>query len=305
MNLDRIITTRPYDELDITFWPTDICNFNCSYCFAGSKSGVYRYPKDLDMVLEKFETLFKQYSLHDKTHYNLTIAGGGEPTLWPHLDEFCKRVLELANVKIELVTNGSRTINWWSKNAKYINKAILSCHAEDVDIKHFINVADTLHEKGTEVLAMMLMDASNWEKCIEYVENMQRSQHTWTIIAKEVVASPGRDIDSYTQEQLDYVKEPVKRFAFKSKDIAEYRTVESLGFYGDKTFPAFNNTYIVNKQNFFKGWKCSMPLERISIDAGMNIKGSCGLTFENIKPIVCTKNCCDCQPDTHITKQKF
>ena len=304
MNLDRIITTRPYNELDITFWPTDICNFNCSYCFPGIKDGVYRYPKDLDIVINKFTNLFAQYASHNKTHYNLSIAGGGEPTLWPHLEEFCERVINLANVKIELVTNGSRTIDWWSKNAKYINKAILSCHVQDVDIEHFVKVADTLHSNGTEVLAMMLMDAQNWNQCIEYVDYMQNSNHTWTIIAKEVVSAPGSDISSYSQEQLEYVRDPIKRFAFKSKDISEYRTVESIGFYGDKTFPAFNNTYIVNNQNYFKDWKCNVPLERISIDAGLNVKGSCGLTFDKIESITCTKNCCDCQSDTHITKWK-
>ena len=297
MKLSHIINTRSYDELEITFWPTDICNFNCPYCFPGSTSGKYRYS-NVDVALEKFKKLFAQY---DKVKYHLTIAGGGEPTLWPKLEYFCEQVKQLANVRISLVSNGSRTLRWWKDNAKFIDEAVLSCHVQDVDIEHFVEVADTLYENGTEVLAMMLMDAQEWNRCVDYVNIMLNSKMPWNVQAKEVVISPGRDIDSYTQYQLDYLKEPIKRFTL-SKDISEYRYVESLGFYGDKQFPATSNTYIMNKQNYFKGWKCNMPLERIAVDAGLNVRGSCGVTFNTLEAITCPKDCCDCQPDTHITK---
>lgn len=302
MKLTKIITTRPYNELDITFWPTDICNFNCSYCFPGSKDGIYRFEKNLDIVLNKFKKLFADYSSIGKDKFNITIAGGGEPTLWPILDQFCSQITLLENVKIQLVTNGSRTLKWWSNNAKYLDKVHLSCHSEDVDIDHFINVADVLTQKGTEVTAMMLMDAKRWDLCVSYIDKMQHSKEQWKILAKEVVAAPGHDIDSYTNKQLEYIKRSTKRFVFFEKDISEYRTVESLGFYDDKSFPAYNNTYIANKQNYFKGWNCNMPVERISVDAGLNIKGSCGVNFDKLDSIICPLDCCDCQPDTHITK---
>jgi len=297
MKLTRIINTRSYDELEITFWPTDICNFNCPYCFPGSTDGKYRYS-DVDVALDKFEKLFAQYN---KAKYHLTIAGGGEPTLWPKLEYFCERVKQLANVRISLVSNGSRTLRWWKDNAKFIDEAVLSCHVHDVDIAHFVEVADTLYESGTEVLGMMLMDAQEWNRCVDYVNIMLNSRLPWNVQAKEVVSSPGRDIDSYTKEQLAYLKDPIKRFTL-SKDISEYRHIESLGFYGDKQFPATANTHIMNKQNYFKGWKCNMPLERIAIDAGLNVSGSCGVKFDKLEPVVCPKDCCDCQPDTHITK---
>jgi hypothetical protein len=148
---------------------------------------------------------------------------------------------------------------------------------------------------------MMLMDAKEWDRCLAYATKMLNSRLPWNVQLKEVVSSPGRDIDSYTQEQLDYLKDPIKRFTL-GRDISQYRHVESLGFYGDKQFPATANTYITNKQNYFKGWNCNMPLERIAVDAGLNVSGSCGVKFDKIETIVCPKDCCDCQPDTHITK---
>lgn len=300
MNLTKIISTNSYNELEITFWPTDICNFNCPYCFPGSTSGKYKYS-DVHEALDKFKDLF---SLYNKETYNLTIAGGGEPTLWPKLEYFCKEIKKIANVRISLVSNGSRTLRWWEENAQFIDQAILSGHVQDVDINHFVNVADALYERGTEVLGMMLMDATDWNKCISYINVMLRSKMPWNIQAKEILSSPGRDIDSYTREQLEYIQHPIKRFTL-DKDLSKYRYIESLGFYDNKQFPATANTYIVNKQNYFEGWRCNMPLERIAIDAGLNVKGSCGITFDKIESVICTKKCCDCQPDTHITKSKF
>lgn len=300
MTLTKIVSTQHYNELEISFWPTDVCNFNCPYCFPGSTSGKYRWPKSLDLVMDKFEELFTEYKKHYKTKFNLTIAGGGEPTLWPQLDEFCKSIKQLANVNISLVTNGSRTLRWWENNAKYIDEAILSCHVHEVDIEHFINVADTLYERDTEVLAMMLMDAKKWDQCVEYIDSMLKSDHPWNITAKPIVSSPGRDIDSYNQEQKDYIQTPI-RFTMR-KDVSKYKITESIGYYGDLHFPARTGDYIVAKQNFFEEWQCNMPLERIAVDAGLNIKGSCGLTFNKIDSIKCTKHCCSCQPDTHITK---
>ena len=297
MKLTKVVSTRSYDELDITFWPTDICNFNCPYCFPGSTEGKYRYPS-LDDALKKFHTLFKTYK---KTKYFITIAGGGEPTLWPQLDQFCEELKKMNNVEIILVRNGSRTLRWWQQNAKFIDQAVLSCHVQDVDIDHFINVADELYQRGTEVLSMMLMDAKEWSRCIAYINKMLSSKFPWAVQAKEVVTSPGRDIDSYDEEKIKYLDNPIKRFVPR-KDLSQYRQIESLGFYGDQQFPAEANTYILNKQNYFKGWKCNMPMERIAVSANLEVKGSCGVKFDKLETIVCPKDCCDCQPDTHITK---
>lgn len=297
MKLTKIISTRNYDELEIAFWPTDICNFNCPYCFPGSTEGKYRYS-DVDLALETFKKIFNKYN---KRKYNLFIAGGGEPTLWPKLGYFCEKVKELANCRIILISNGSRTIRWWKDNATFIDEAVLSCHVQDVDISHFVEVADTLYEHGTEVLGMMLMDAKEWTRCVDYINVMLNSRMPWNVQAKEVVSSPGRDINSYSEEQINYLQDPIKRFTV-SKDLSQYRYVESLGFYGDKQFIATANTYIMNKQNYFKGWKCNMPLERIAVDVGLNVKSSCGVKFDKLEPVTCTKDYCDCQPDTHITK---
>jgi organic radical activating enzyme len=309
--IERIVSTKSKHELEITYWPTDICNFNCPYCFAGSTEGKYRYPKDLEAELLKFKNLFARYSQLGKTQFNLTIAGGGEPTLWPQLEDFCEGIKQLGNVKINLISNGSRTVSWWERNAKFLDCVILSCHVHEVDIKHHIEVADALFERKINVIAMMVMDSTKWDTCIEYISNMLGSSHLWTIQVKEVVESSGRDINSYNQEQLDYIKQPIKRLEPSDRilqHIGDYAMVESVGLYKDGSAQVANtNKYINGKENHFKDWKCSFPIERIAIAPSGKIKGSCGVEFDinDPAPVICNRESCVCPPDTHVTKTRI
>jgi organic radical activating enzyme len=309
--IQQIVSTKNNYELEITYWPTDVCNFNCPYCFPNNTEGKFRYPKDLDEEVLKFKNLFLKYAQLGKTQFNLTIAGGGEPTLWPKLDEFCEKVKQLGNVKITLVSNGSRTLSWWERNAKFLECAVLSCHVNEVDIDHYIKVADSLFERNINVVGLMVMDGLKWDKCIEYIALMLNSKQPWTVQTKEVVESPGRDIDSYSQEQLDYIKQPIKRLEPSERilqHISQYAMVESVALYSNGSAQVANtNKYINSKENHFKGWKCSFPIERIAIAPSGKIKGSCGLEFDlnSPAPIKCSKESCVCPPDTHITKIKI
>jgi sulfatase maturation enzyme AslB (radical SAM superfamily) len=53
--LIKIITTQEPNLLDIRFWPTDICNYNCAYCFPGSVTNKLRYQKILILLLKTLE----------------------------------------------------------------------------------------------------------------------------------------------------------------------------------------------------------------------------------------------------------
>ena len=74
----KIVSTQESNLLQIRFFPTDICNFNCSYCFPGSHNEKYRYPKNVDTVIKNFRKLFDLYTTNlGKTRFHLLIAGGG------------------------------------------------------------------------------------------------------------------------------------------------------------------------------------------------------------------------------------
>lgn len=324
----RIITTQDPELLDIRFWPTDICNFNCSYCFPGSVLNKLRYPKNINTVVKNFRILFDSYIVnHGKKRFKINIVGGGEPTLWPHFSQFCKEIKEDHEVHIQLTTNGSRTVRWFEENTLDVDDVVLSCHQKDVDIDNFINVADYLFERGTDISALMLMDASEWNKCISLIEKMYESKHPWIIQAKEVVDAPGLDILSYDQDQLDFLKQPIKRAPDSNwiiNNLHRFRIHESIALYDNgSAVPATPNYYIIHQINNFKSWHCNVAIENLVITHDGSVTGSCqeqvfsdtGINmfsedFEEkfnrsalqLKTIICPKSSCACQPDTHITK---
>lgn len=318
----KVISTQASEVLQVRFFPTDICNYDCSYCFAGSKDAVYRYPKDVDILIKNFQILFDYYKDNfNKTKFRLEIAGGGEPTMWPSLDLFCKRLKDVYNVHITIVSNGSRTIRWWEDNSKYFDRAILSCHHEFVDIAHFVQVADLLFEAGSDVTALALMDAEHWDKCIANIDYMQTSKHPWYIQAKVIVDAPGKDNNAYSPEQQAYITNALKRIPTsdwlfpRMHELNLHNSV--VLFDDDSTIVAQAQTILLNRWNGFYGWKCKIGFESISIDASGVLKASCGLSMftkelnifaPNFKienaptDIACTNALCSCQPDTHATK---
>lgn len=326
--LIKIITTQEPELLDIRFWPTDICNFNCAYCFPGSVTNKLRYPKNVDTVIKNFRLLFNTYiENHNKTKFRINIVGGGEPSLWPHLKYFTEQIKKEHDVYIKLTTNGSRTLRWFQENTQYIDKFTMSCHHKDVDIDSFIENCDWIYETGKEPGALMLMDATNWDKCVSYVDKMLSSKHPWTVQAKDVVDAPGYDIDSYTEEQRNYLKQPLKRVPPSERllqNIQDFKLHESIALYDDDSaVPATANKYISDNANKFTGWNCKVAIENLVITHDGSVTGSCqeqifkdaninmfSEDFEErfkrssleLKPIKCRFERCSCQPDTHITK---
>lgn len=331
MNPIQVISTQEPNVLQIRFFPTDICNFNCSYCFPGSHDDIYRYPKDIDTLVKNFRLVFDMYTAKlNKTKFHLMVVGGGEPTIWPKLEQFCEEIKKNHNVYITLITNGSRSLRWWDDNSKFFDGVNLSCHHEFVDIDHYINVADLLFSKGIKVNSLVLMDAMHWDKCVANIEKMKStSKYPWFIESKEIVQSPGRDIHSYTEEQIEFVTNSIKRFPdgeWILNHFDEFRTHESIVIFDDNTtFPARAHSIIVNKWNQFEGWHCNVALETLLIKADGSVIGSCqtpifnntsfnifSKTFEqdfntNIEfgPVICPHKLCNCQPESHVSKRKF
>jgi organic radical activating enzyme len=264
---------------------------------------------------------------NQKKKFDINLVGGGEPTMWPHFDQFCREIKQNHNVELTVTTNGSRSLRWWKKNSSTLDKVTLSVHHEFADIDHSIEVLDYLYSQGISGTALVLMDASAFDYCKSIIDRMQASKHPWFIEAKPVVQSEGKDVHSYTQEQQDFMKQDLKRVPdsdFILKNMHLFRTHDSIAMYDDEEVELKRSSdYINERVNNFYGWNCNVPLENLVISFDGTVKGSCNAnlfkdyninvfseTFEEdfndgrfeLKTITCPFNSCECQPDTHITK---
>ena len=144
-----IAILNPDDEkfLSIQYAFTNVCNYECNYCWPESHAGTSRWP-DYDLVTKNFDHLINVY----KQHFGKEIVRfhilGGEPTLWPKLGDFAKFIKDKHDCRITMASNGSRTLRWWDEYAQYFNDIQISAHHEFCDVEHIKKVMDTIYNKG-------------------------------------------------------------------------------------------------------------------------------------------------------------
>lgn len=281
--MTRLIEIRPISDpasIEISIWLTDICNYDCSYCFPGSKDNIYRYQKDVDLLVNRFNNLLSFYKeKHNKTKFFISICGGGEPTLYPNFIEFCSGIKSQHDVYFRIITNGSRTLRWWEENSKYLNEVMISCHGEFTDPKHVTSVADYLTERSILTNVLVMMDANNWDKCVHNIEYMQtNSKHDWIIEAKPIYSSETHDVNFYTKEQTEFVSQSLKRIGSSTllKNLDKLNPYKSIALYDDGTVnPHRINEYLQNSQNSFYKWNCEVLNSELLITVDGKVHARC------------------------------
>lgn len=325
--ITEINTTQPKNLLEVRWALSNVCNYKCSYCFPGSNEGNYRFPQDVSLVIENFNQVFEFYKKQvGKKKFHLKLLGG-EPTLWPELDYFIKRVKEKNDVYVSVITNGSRTLRWWQDNGDLIDNVTISYHRKFADINHIINVADTVYMLGKKVTVHVLMDPLDWDGCVADIATMKKfSKYPWIIQTKKITPT-SRYSPSYNKDQDVYMSSEIKRYPsfiwllkqFKLVLNNTIRLYESKYIKNGKTFKAKAETYLVNNDVEFKGYSCNMGIESIYINWDGKISSSCGqslfgnmynildnssLNFSpKIAPVVCYQDKCLCPTENHVSKK--
>ena len=319
----KIIAVDPRskdDTLYLQYQFTNTCNYKCWYCFPGSHEGTHRWPS-LELVKTNLGHLIEHYRAHGKKKIVINLTGG-EPTLWPDLDVFVKYFYEKYNCTFSLITNGSRTLNWWKTNAQYFDRISISVHHSANNTEHIKTVADTIYEQGVIVEAQVMMDMTNWIWCQSIVNELKTSKRRWMISAKEIL------VDNeiiYNDQQKEYFKNSIKRypnifyFLRNNKlDIKRFSVILENG----KRKSVSNSAIIVNDWNHFKGWECNLGVDSIFVDYTGRISGTCGEYLfgkdfyynlhdqdftdnfhPRITPVICTKDGCYCTPEVNLKKR--
>jgi len=279
MSINSITPIKKERELYIEWYPTDFCNFHCSYCsFAGNFNKI-RYQKNYDIVKNNFLELFNFYIKNYNTErIILRLCGGGEPTLWPFFYRFCKTLKDSYNIiSLELVSNGSRTINWWNKHYWLLDQIYLSFHSEYTDIQHYKKVLDFLYEKNVKAECMLMMDTENWNYCLQNFYNLIDSRYPWMIHVKSLRPTSFYNPNKHSQEQIDFLKQSLKRLPASDKLIDR---LEDFQIYKSLYFDAAEDKHFLMKQNdlegmSFKNWHCDILKSRLKINAIGKVTGNC------------------------------
>lgn len=310
--------------LKIYYDLSNLCNYSCWYCFPDSHAGTSPWP-DAEIIKHNLVHLVKHYRENSNINDVEIHFLGGEPTLWKHLGSVVQFIKSQVECRICILTNASRTLRWWEEYADYFDHVGISVHHERADIDHIIAVSNILYSKKISFYTAVLMDERNWDKCANLIDQLSKTKKKWTVLAKPIHIN---GVTQYNQEQLDYLKNQVKRNPSLISFIQNYKkprmkykvTKENGEIFTTKT-PAY---FAMNMLNHYEGWECNLGINYLFIDRSGMVSGTCkqklyGLDYcfnlndidfiEKYQPIITTVICeqkiCMCGGEAALTKHRI
>ena len=320
MNITEIRSLQDSDELRIRWLVSNTCNFKCQYCT--THDGDWKVKQPLWLVVQNFKHLINFYKEKAGKKKFIIELSGGEPTLWKLLDMFMIK-MSSDDVKIRLVSNGSRTLRWWKQYAHLMDKVNFSFHHVDGNIENFIKVVDEVDRQGIPCNVNLMMDPKHWDKCIYALEYMKKHRkRKWIILAKPLFSIDGYDVE-YTPEQKEFLKNPWKSWpgiTWLFRNIKSRGRKESVVTIENKKRKVYPTFFTTNRIDNFQGWTCDLEFENLYIHWDGKIMGSCGQKLFNnnanifdmdftekfnpiLKSVVCSRSCCNCLPEQNVSKR--
>ncbi len=144
------------------------CNYRCDHCFDRHLTHHYLRPEDWTEVLQ---------FLKDSGFEKINLAGG-EPTLYPFLDQMCYLVKGMG-FKLSIVSNGSKfTEEWLSKMEGVVDWIGLSIDSPDEEdeiligrgcngknhLDNIVKVSEMAHRHGIKVKLNITVVRTSWMK---------------------------------------------------------------------------------------------------------------------------------------------
>jgi organic radical activating enzyme len=316
----KIDNNQPSNVLRIEYMLGNTCNQKCNYCFPGSNEGDVPWP-DLETVKKNLSHLLDCYKSQGKEVFNIFFVGG-EPTLWDGFLPLCEFLKSKYNCILEISTNGTRGLIWWTKAGRVLDHINISVHHEYARIPKILKLADSLYAIGVFVNVDVLMDPASFDTCIENIEQLKDSIYKWPIVAK-VVHYNGET--RYKEDQKKYFDDPIKRYPDEdwfNETLKKPRTEVYITNNQNETITTNSDSYLtLNKLNYFKDWRCNLGVDLIKIFADGKITGNCQQIIYNsnehpnlyqkdfvtnfnpkIQPVKCTKNICGCNGEIILKK---
>lgn len=290
---------RPNNSIRVQWNMGNQCNFDCEYCPPILHDGSKRWLA-LQTYLGTVDKICSHYAaLNKKVHFELI---GGEVTVMSGFEDIIRKINEHGCTSL-VFTNASRTVNWWSKAKHYLNSVVITWHPQSMSEQHLIDVINEIKDY-VSISINIAGVGGQVEQLGETVESLrnlfvdcQRNNYNNVSICVKTMYKKllGRDSKQetywpYSELELEIIKRPgIKPMPIiepiepvKEKDPRDWMT-EFL--YDDGSAKYVQSHQIINEGlNKFKGMKCYLGFESLTIDAGGDIYSSwCGAKhFGNI-----------------------
>lgn len=295
--------------ITITWFITSKCNYKCFYCTDTFNSGK-SLPKDYMPVIKFIKEVQDKYPEKSIRLFFM----GGEISLWKQFNIFVKKVKQLTNTKIIIISNGSFSIDWLKENIDYVDFVLISYHHQYANKKHFIEVSKLINHKG-QILLMVPHD--KFDEVKEIGRQISKESKI-SVLPKLLRVNFKNEFYSYTEKQLrdikfigpEYFPENCKPFTSSLTKVS----------YNNQTKEKLKASDLIrNNLNKLYEWICFGGIDNFFINVvGDVFVGQCkanrlgNIYKEKIelpdKPFVCKEPICICTVDlescTKIKKGK-
>lgn len=313
--LIKIYAPEPY--LAVTWQVNNYCNFKCSYCNPGNYSGENKNDDNLEKYIENLDIIIKKYKSVGYKHYKFFFSGG-EPTAWRNFIPICQWLREqLPDCTLAVNTNLSRPLAWWQKHHYLFDDIVASFHVEFADKKRYEENNVFLCDKVNYLATKMLLHEERFWEVVDFGKYLKTVMPNyfleWTPLFDEmsINAGPWQYKDPLKTE---FINKHNVEMNFTLPKPNKPNNAVSFNQYSDgSTTPTNSNDIIVNRQNFFKGWNCSVgdaifinPIGQVSL-ASCGQGDKIGHILDDVsqvgpKQIICDKEHCHCGTDIIIPK---
>jgi len=315
--LIAIEAVEPY--LAVTWQVSNYCNFKCSYCNPGNYIGDSTNDSNLDGYILSLDNIIQKYESVGYKHFKFFFSGG-EPTAWQNLIPISEWLRNrLPNCTLAINTNLSRPLAWWNKHYHLFDDIVASFHVEFSEKKRYEENSLFLCDKVNYLATKMLLHEERFWEVVEYGEHLKTVMPNyvleWTPLFDEmsINAGPWQYKDT---KKTEFIKEHTTDVKFTVPKPYIISNAVSFSKYDDGFSTHTNsNDIIVQRENFFQGWKCNVgdsifinPIGNVSL-ASCGQGDNVGHILHDIskigpKQIMCNKEHCHCGTDIIIPKFK-
>lgn len=199
------------DVLYIEIYPSYICNYKCGFCYVRE-----RHKNDTNIFMSRNKILSVLDSI-DKSRYKVNlIILGGEPTLYPYLND----ILSRKYYKTTLISNGSKDLSKFLLNSD--NEVTLSYYPNYcTDQTVFINNMKYLYKKNiqTTINIMKLNEKKDTKIIVDLACEFNMPIEITPIIYKGKIINSNVEFFSHDDEIFYYNGKKLNNFEVECQKI--------------------------------------------------------------------------------------
>lgn len=168
----NIYRIEPTDQVFSVTWNIGTrCNYDCMYCPTSLHDNHSKHVS-LNLLQQRWQSIFDKTS-HKDMLYKISFTGG-EVTVNKNflpLLQWMRKNYQKNIARILLTSNGSASLNYYTKLYALIDNLSLSFHSEYADEQKFFNLAIKLHQNlppGKHLHINIMNEIWNQHRIVEY-----------------------------------------------------------------------------------------------------------------------------------------